>query len=459
MTPEELKLELEKLTREQSELRQRAEDLAGQMANQQNQSGQENQSGQQSQTSQGQSGPGQSGQPGPQRQSAGGGGQKGRQMRDISEEMRGAASELRREDPGQASERGSRALEKLRELERQLQPSAPDERRRARGDLQLEARQLADAERQLQSELGRPGQTAKDSLRRLAGEQERMADRARRLQQGLSQQGAASAGDPKDSKARNVQQTVAEAARDFEQQRVGDRMQQSAAEMRAAAGQPDTGKVSDADRDAAKTAAATGRDLAKALDKLADTLARAEGPRDDESRKLSDQRARAQELRERIDDLTRQLTSSSSSSGPQRPRGDGGRAGRGHSAGGAGAGELARLREDYNRQLQQTRELLDELRREDSGYARGGPGFTFEGQGMTLSAPGTEAFKQDFAKWEELRKQATQALERAESSLSKKLQAQESRDRLAAGVDDTPPAAYQQQVESYFKALATKAKP
>ena len=78
---------------------------------------------------------------------------------------------------------------------------------------------------------------------------------------------------------------------------------------------------------------------------------------------------------------------------------------------------------------------------------------------MILSAPGTEAFKQDFAKWEELRKQATQALERAESSLSEKLQVQESRDRLAAGVDDAPPAVYQQQVESYFKALATKAKP
>ncbi len=104
-------------------------------------------------------------------------------------------------------------------------------------------------------------------------------------------------------------------------------------------------------------------------------------------------------------------------------------------------------------------QLIDELRREDSGYAQGGSGFTFEGQGMILSAPGTEAFKQDFAKWEELRKQATAALERAESSLSKKLQAQESRDRLAAGVDDTPPAAYRQQVESYFKALATKPKP
>jgi hypothetical protein len=237
-------------------------------------------------------------------------------------------------------------------------------------------------------------------------------------------------------------------------------MQQSAEQMRAAAGQPEApGKASGAERDATKVAAATGRDLARALDKLADTLARAEGSRDDESRKLSEQRARAQELHERIDDLTRQLTSSASSSSPQRSPGDRGRAGRGQGAGAGSASDLARLREEYNRQLQQTRELIDELRREDSGYAQGGPGFTFEGQGMTLSAPGTEAFKQDFAKWEELRKQATQALERAESSLSKKLQAQESRDRLAAGVDDAPPAAYQQQVESYFKALATKAKP
>jgi hypothetical protein len=384
-------------------------------------------------------------------------------MRDISEEMRSAASDLRREDPAQASERGSRALEKLRELERQLQSSAPDERRRARGDLQLEARQLADAERQVEAELGKLGQSAKDGLRRLAGEQERTAERARRLQQGLSQQGAAGAAGPKDSQDKGAQQTVAQAARDFEQQRVGDRMQQSADQMRAAAAQPEApGKASGAEQDVTRAAAATGRDLARALDKLADTLASAEGPRDDESRKLSEQRARAQELHERIDDLTRQLMSSSSSSSPQRssgPRtpGDSGRAGQGQGAG--SGGDLARLREEYNRQLQQTRELIDELRREDGGYAQGGPGFTFEGQGMVLSAPGTEAFKQDFAKWEELRKQATQALDRAESSLSKKLQAQESRDRLAAGVDDTPPAAYEQQVESYFKALATRVKP
>src|SRR5207248_9703274 len=107
------------------------------------------------------------------------------------------------------------------------------------------------------------------------------------------------------------------------------------------------------------------------------------------------------------------------------------------------------------RQLKQTRELMEQLRREDPTFAQGGVGFTFEGQGMTLSAPGTEAFKQDFARWEQLRQQASQALESAETTLSKKLQEKEAHDRLAAGADDKPPAGYETQVDSYFKALAT----
>ena len=77
-------------------------------------------------------------------------------MRDASEEMRNATSDLRRQDPEQASARGSRALEKLRETQRQLEAARPDERRRALGEMQLEARQMADAQRQIASELARP---------------------------------------------------------------------------------------------------------------------------------------------------------------------------------------------------------------------------------------------------------------------------------------------------------------
>ena len=103
--------------------------------------------------------------------------------------------------------------------------------------------------------------------------------------------------------------------------------------------------------------------------------------------------------------------------------------------------------------------MIDQLRRDDPSLTRGGPGFTFEGQGTVFASPGTEGFKQDFAKWEDLRRQATLALDHAESTLSKKLQAKQARDRLAAGADDNPPPEYKKQVDSYFKAIAGKKKP
>jgi len=85
---------------------------------------------------------------------------------------------------------------------------------------------------------------------------------------------------------------------------------------------------------------------------------------------------------------------------------------------------------------------------------------TFEApSSVGLSAPGTEAFKQDFAKWEDMRRQATQALDTGESALSKKIQAKQAKDRLAAGADDNAPPGYEKQVDSYFKAIAGKKKP
>ena len=78
---------------------------------------------------------------------------------------------------------------------------------------------------------------------------------------------------------------------------------------------------------------------------------------------------------------------------------------------------------------------------------------------MATSAPGTEAFKQDVSRWDDLRRQASAALDRAEGDLSAKLRASRSQNRLASGLDDRAPASYQQQVDSYFKALATRKPP
>ena len=484
MQEEELKRELEKLSRDQAELRQRAEELARQMntrlgpsadpKRQDNAKNGKAPSGQPSEQGQPNT-PGQQGQSGQQGASGqGGGGDASQKIRDAAEEMRNATSDLRRQDPKQASARGSRALDKLRETEHQLEGTRPDDRRRALGEMQLEARQMADAERQIASELAKagPGEAGKDAVRRLAGEQERLAERARKLQDTLKRQGAQgsrggrSSLDPEPAQS---SQGAADAARELEGQRVAERMQQTAEAMRVATadarglrgstGQPDTTQQ-------ARGQAGAQQDLARTLDKVADKLASASGTSDSESRKLSDQLSRAQALREELHQLGqtgqngRSGQGSTHGSSAQKTPGDSGKPGQGQQGGGGGTGaDLGKLREEYQRRLRETKELVDQLRRDDPSFARGGPGFTLEGQGSVLASPGTEAFKQDFAKWEDLRRQATQALEQAETSLSKKLQAKQAKDRLAAGVDDNPPAEYKKQVDSYFKAIAGKKKP
>ena len=405
--------------------------------------------------------------------------------------MRGAANDLRRQDPAQASARGNRALEALRQLQQQLEASRPDDRRRALGDMQLEARQLADAQRQISSELGKTGQgdAAKDTVRRLAGEQERLAERTRKLEQSLKQSsnqsarggqqaagGSQQADGGRQSSAKNTAAAAGEAAKDIERRKVVDRMQQTADAMRAATEDPKGGRGNTASRvsDDPRALAGSGQELARALDKVADRLASATGAQDGESQKLSDQRTRAQELRDKLNATARQLGEAGQSGQAGRGGRSGGSSqrgaesnenatpGQGQTSGAGGAGtDLARLRDQYQRQLQDAKDFMEQMRRDDPSFARGGGGgFTFEAADrMTLSAPGTEAFKQDFAKWEDMRRQATQALENAEASISKKLQAKQAKDRLAAGADDKPPAEYQKQVDSYFKAIASKKKP
>jgi len=467
LSAEELKRELEKLTREQSELRQKAEDLARQMEQQKGSRGSEGSTG--SNGSQGSRGSAASAGSG-----SSGGSENSKRMRDVSEAMRSATNDLRRQDPrepGDPSAAAARALDALRNLERQMQSIQPDDRRRAAGDMQLEARQLADAQRQIASELGKAatGPGDKDAIRRLAGDQERLADRARRLQESLKQLGSA-----------------AEAGRDLEKQRVADRMQKSAEAMRTAADRG-TGAIPGTTAppgqapgtEEARGQVAAQLEAARALDKAADRLASAAGAsKDGESGKLSTQLSRAQELQDRIDRLSEEMKRLGSqaadggrdgrsqqgrgtapgSSSAKTP-GESGRSGEGQGGAGASTGsDPARLREEAQRAMQETRELMEQLRRDDPSFSRGGMGFTFEGQGMTTSAPGTEAFKQDFARWEDLRRQATLALENAQTTLSKKLQARESKERLAAGADDKPPADYQKQVDDYFKAIAAKKK-
>jgi DNA repair exonuclease SbcCD ATPase subunit len=189
------------------------------------------------------------------------------------------------------------------------------------------------------------------------------------------------------------------------------------------------GATNDLRRQDAKSSESRGRQALEKLQKLTQPGEQAKN-KDSGPGRLQDALAKAQELREKLDALTRDI---------QQPGAN---------------GDRKRLQQEAARQLQQVRNLIDQLRREDPALSSGGPGFTYEGQGMTFSAPGTEAFKQDVSRWQELRDQATRALDRLSAAVTKRLADTGHRDRVAAGVDDMAPAAYRRQVDAYFKAIA-----
>ena len=256
-------------------------------------------------------------------------------------------------------------------------------------------------------------------------------------------------------------------------QQSADALRQATAEPRGLRGSTAPPDPSDRVRDQIGSQA----EVARSFDRIAQALAAGTSADDAESRKLSEQIARAQQLRDKMAATSRDLDRANrqgapsgrsgqraqspgdaQANGAQRGAGESGKPGEGQQGGGGRGADATRLREEYLRQLQETKDLIDQIRRDDPSLAQGaGLGFTFEeATRQSVTAPGTEAFKQDFAKWEDLRRQATQALENIEATLSKKLQSKRSKDRLAAGADDKAPPEYKQQVDSYFKAIAKK---
>jgi hypothetical protein len=379
--------------------------------------------------------------------------------------MRNATSELRRDDPEQASTRSGQAAEQLRDLTRQMERARPEERRRAMGDLQFETRQLADAERRLAGEAEKlsGGEATDDARRRLSAEQQRLAERAERLQQTareLSQQGGA----PGESGETDARQAAGQVARDLERERIAERMRASADALR----QPETpGSQGD-----------TSRELARALDRIAGQLGQAAGTADRETERLSDQLARAGELRDQLGQLQRTIETlerearqgqqggkpESDANGQRSPQGQSEQPGQssspsqgqegtpGDQTGGSGRSRLSQLQREANDRMREAQRLAGELQQQSPDMRNGLS--TPENWYPSLSAPGTEAFKQDFSKWESLKKGLLTALERTESRVSAQLRERESRARLNAGGYEGVSSDYQEMVDRYYQSLA-----
>ena len=358
------------------------------------------------------------------------GAQRARDLEDALQQMREAAAQGQRADPAGAAAKGQQAADALRRAEGRLENGSADARTRALGDLQLESQQIAQAQQRIADEadrLDREGGGATDARRRLAGDKDALADRVDALAR-------TAAGLP----------ATAEAARDLAAQKLGDRMRASARQLRAGAG---------------KTAPAE-QQIADALDRVARKIGApdaggAGGPESADTGQLGGDLDRVRDARDRIARLERQMRDLQQRAGRgaqgSQPAASAGVA-RG-AAGGADANAAADLQQQLDRELTSTRDLLERLQHADPA---GGRWATPEQHEWSHSAPGTEAFKQDYARWQSLASDVTRALERAESSAASRLSSALSRDRLRAGGSERVPDAYRRQVARYFEAIAAK---
>ncbi|MEZ5294141.1 MAG: DUF4175 family protein [Vicinamibacterales bacterium] len=476
---ETVKRRLERLTRDQEQLRRELEQLARQLPQPNGQrdpgsQGERRDAAASSGQQKGASGPPQTA--GTQGASSGSGQAAGQSaasqtsdgdrqaLRDAVSEMRQASSGLRDEDAERASQSATRALEQMRRAEDALQGSTAEDLQRRLGDVQLEARQLAEAQRRLTDRVARGGTAeGRADARQAAGEQTRLAARTERLKErmrALARQ--APQGDGR--------QTLDQAGRELESGRAADLMREAsralAGQERTEAAAGSTGAASSTAQPSASRAGAgtsadeaarLGRQAAQAMDRVADRLdgrREADGPA---TARLSDDLTRTRELREQLARIDRALADLKATEGRQSAADA--REGRGQEAGTEGAaadGEVDRLRRQLTEELRQAREQVDALGR-GSADLRGGS--TPEQWQPSTSAPGTEAFKQDFARWDSLKQNLLLALEKVEQGLSDALRQQETRDRLSAGRSEAVPDDYRKLVDKYYRSLAAPRRP
>jgi hypothetical protein len=528
---EELKRQLERLTKEQEQLRREAEQLAqqmqrdGQASSQQAQSGQQQsgdpQAGQQAgsqspgsqssgsqQGSQGQQASGS--QSGGQQASGGGRQQEGsRELRQAAGEMADAAKDLSRQDLDEARKRSARTLDRLRQLERRLGgESVPDERRRRFGELEVEARLLADAQKRLadaarQQAGGRAGGTpsastgqsgsrgqqagaggaagSSDAERRLAQEQESLAARAEALEKQLSLVNRADAGEAAASAAVGARAELARGKPSEDMRKAADALRRGASGADGAA------------REGADRAARAAGTLARAAERMA-------GEGGGRDAQLSEQLAGLRQARQRAEaaeSALRDAVERAMKAAEARKNANGGRPD--PAADAKARQEIGRLQGEFDRALNEARQLAQrdgageggrqagnqsggqnggqagqgrQGGSQDASGGRGGEGSrdgrqdgghgaygTPEGHEFSRSAPGTEAFKQDYARWESLSKNVKDALEDLEASLADRLSDQRARDRVTAGEDDRAPAAYEDAVSRYYRSIARRPTP
>ncbi|MEE2636680.1 MAG: hypothetical protein VYE68_05530 [Acidobacteriota bacterium] len=391
------------------------------------------------------------------------------ELQRVADQMQRSMSGLRRRDPSTAQEYGQEALEALRRVERGLRDAGTAGAVGRLGELQLEAQRLAAAQRRL----GGPETRSQNTV---ADEQDALADRVDALDDGMSDlvdvaRTGQIRGAPEVEAARDLLARGAIAGR-----------------MRAEA---ERGRRADDDIEEANGSSPGARGEQQALaEELAAVARLLEGAlaRDDVQQRRAAQLGAARELRERLEQLEREVNGegrrAASESGAQSegraessrpgrpgPASTGGRepsegaqtasARNGQRSGRLGVGgamrAASRLQAEVLDPLEQQPGLLEALQRSSPELARHLERWAEEWR--SVSASGTQASKLDYGEWVSLRRDLVSALQQFEAEQSSELASQALRDRYAAGIPDTVPEQYRVLVDEYYRALATTRSP
>jgi cell division septum initiation protein DivIVA len=341
-------------------------------------------------------------------------------------------------------QRQQRSSYEMRPPTRAPDPERPDDPLKAIEEL---ARRQNDVNRQLDA-LASEDAAARErerALERLAREQEELRRRAEDLVQQLARgtaAGARRAGQP----SRSPQEAWAgagwspsggEGSRGSPGGRSataeGRQAREAADAMRRAAGE--------LQRRAIDAARARGAEAAGALEALGRVI-RAREP-DETIRALADELGRARAARERLDEAARRL----------EERLGAGRAGGRRAGEGTDPEAMARLARELAEAVREAQQLVNRVRVSGDNAGRGP---TPQAHEYTMGAPGTEAFKQDYARWDALRRGVASALERHELAVSAELARRLAAGRLQADALADIPEEYRALVARYYLALAKR---
>ncbi len=354
-----------------------------------------------------------------------------REQEDIQRQIEALGREL--VQPGRQAAGRPPAAQAAREAAEQMRQAAEQ---LGRGDLQLEAQQLAGLQRQLGEEAGRARQTdgAEQPSGRLAARQDRLADRVDALAERIGQ--------AREGAADGEREALERAARMLDEEDAAGRMRAVAEQWRrdgaaedGAGGTRPNGEASTdgaqpgpADRDGPGDAPDR---IAAALERVAGELAGAGDASGGDRGRLAAELEAAQELRRRLAEIGERPQGGSDRGEP------GGRDAAAPAAAGAGMEgvleALARARPDLRPDLEQ--------------WAR---------HWWSGSAPGTDPGLQDLSAWTSLYSELQVLLDEFEAARTRELGREAGDERPGLGPDDGAPAPYRRMVDEYYRSLAER---